>query len=214
MSRNDTRRDEVLFAFHEAHERPTPEEVMKWTRQHPEFAEDIIAHAEHLLSLDALKEFRDDQPDEAAVERNWSWTLNAMFEAEKAGSSTPAAAPSGETFAQLLEKSGLTIPALARLIDIDRLVLGELNAGRLRPPINARLLDALSKAFHRARNELDQIIERTIATPKLGNAKASNKPEVYAQSYESVILSSDMSAEKKNYWLGRDSSWTPGGISG
>lgn len=212
MSRNDTRRDEVLFAFHEAYERPTPEEVLKWTRQHPEFADDIIAHAEHLLSMEAQKDLRDDQPDEAAIERNWSWTLNAMFDAEKTGSST--AVSSGETFAQLLEDAGQTIPALARLIDIDRLVLGELNAGRLRPPINARLLDALSKALHTARNELDQVIARTIAMPTLGNAKASNKPEVYAQSYESVIQSSDMSEEKKNYWLGRDSSWTPGGISG
>lgn len=212
MSRNDTRRDEVLFAFHEAYEHPTPEEVMRWTKQHPEFADDIVAHAEHLLSLDAPKDLRDDQPDEAAIERNWSWTLNAMFEAETAGSSTSVS--SGETFAQLLEKSGLTIPALARLIDIDRLVLGELNAGRLRPPINARLLDALSMAVHRARSDLDQVIARTIATPMLGNAKASNKPEVYAQSYESVIQSSDMIEEKKNYWLGRDSSWTPGGISG
>ena len=211
MSSNDTRRDEVLFAFHEAYERPTAEQVMKWTKQHPEFADDIIAHAEHLLSLDAKTDLCDEQPEDAVIERNWSWTLNAMFEAEKAGSTS---ATSGETFSQLLEKSNLTIPSLARLIDIDRLVLGELNAGRLLPPINPRLLDALAQAIRRAKSDLERAIDRTIAAPMLGNAKATSKPAVHAQTYESVIESSDMSSETKNYWLGKDSSWTPGGISG
>lgn len=212
MTRNDTRRDEVLFAFHEACEHPTANQIMEWTSRYPEFAEDIIAHAEHQLSWVAQREHHDGEPDESDVARNWSWTLNAIYEAEKAGS--PDATPAGETFSQLLEKAGMTIPTLARRIDIDRLVLGEINAGRLRPPIGARLLDALAGALGRARSELEQIIMRTLAAPMLGNAKASNRPEVYAQTYESVILSSDMSDEKKNYWLGKDSSWTPGGISG
>jgi hypothetical protein len=212
MSRNDTRRDEVLFAFHEACEHPTAEKIAEWTERYPEFAEDIIAHAEHRLSWLAHSDVNDNTPDEADIARNWSWTLNAIFEAEKSGSLS--AASRGETFSQLLETTGFTIPALARQIDIDRLVLGELNAGRLRQPINARLLDALSQTLQRAKEELEQIIDRTISAPVLGNAKASNRPEVYAQSYESVVLSSDMSPEKKNYWLGRDSSWTPGGISG
>ncbi len=212
MTRNDTRRDEVLFAFHEACEHPTAKQIMEWTSRYPEFAEDIIAHAEHQVSWEAQRELHNNEPDEADVARNWSWTLNAIYEAEKAGSTDVA--PAGETFSQLLEKAGMTIPALARLIDIDRLVLGEINAGRLRPPINARLLDALAIALGRAKSDLEQIIVRTLAAPMLGNAKASNRPEVYAQTYETVILSSDMSVEKKNYWLGRDSSWTPGGISG
>lgn len=212
MSRNDTRRDEVLFAFHEECEQPTVKQIVEWTRRYPEFAEDIIAHAEQQLSWEAQKELHDEEPDEAGVARNWSWTLNAIYEAEKAGPADPPS--SEETFSQVLETKGLTIPALARRIDIDRLVLGEINAGRLRPPINVRLLDALAAALGRDRNELEQIIARTLAAPMLGNAKASNKPEVHAQTYESVISSSDMSVEKKNYWLGRDSSWTPGGISG
>jgi hypothetical protein len=212
MSRNDTRRDEVLLAFHEACEHPTAEQIMEWTSRYPEFAEDIIAHAEHQLSWEAQKELHDKEPGEADVARNWSWTLNAIYEAEKARS--VEASPSEETFSQLLEKAGMTIPVLARRLDIDRLVLGEINAGRLRPPIHVRLLDALAEALGKAKNELEQAIARSLAAPMLGNAKASNKPEVYAQTYESVIQSSDMSVEKKNYWLGRDSSWTPGGISG
>lgn len=212
MTTNDTRRDEVLFAFHEACEHPTAEQIMEWTSRYPEFAEDIIAHAEHLLSWEAQRELHDSEPDEADVARNWSWTLNAIYEAEKAGS--PGVAPAGETFSQLLEMADMTIPTLARLIDIDRLVLGEINAGRLRLPINVRLLDALATALGRGKSDLEQIIARTLVAPMLGNAKASNRPEVYVQTYESVILSSDMSEEKKKYWLGRDSSWTPGGTSG
>lgn len=212
MSTNDTRRDEVMFAFHEACEHPTAEQIMEWTSRYPEYAEDIIAHAEHQLSGKAQLDLHDIEPDEADIARNWSWTLNAIYDAEKAGSL--AATTGGETFSQLLEKAGFTIPALARCIEIDRLVLGELNAGRLRLPIDTRLLEALSKALGRAASELEQSIARTLSAPMLGNAKASNRPEVHTQSYEDVILSSDMSAEKKNYWLGKDSPWTPGGISG
>lgn len=212
MSRNNTRRDEVLFAFHEACEHPTAEQIMEWTTKYPEFAEDIAAHAEYLLASEAQQDLQIKQPDEADVARSWSWTLNAIFEAEKAGHLNTKS--DGETFSQLLEQSGMTIPALARRIDIDRLVIGEINAGRLRPPINARLLIALAKIFERAVDDLEQIIARTLARPMLGNAKASNRPEVHAQSYESVIQSTDMSLDKKNYWLGRDSTWTPGGISG
>ena len=35
MSKNDTRRDEVLFAFHEACEHPTAESITEWTRRYP-----------------------------------------------------------------------------------------------------------------------------------------------------------------------------------
>ncbi|MGD9786047.1 MAG: hypothetical protein AB7E80_15675 [Hyphomicrobiaceae bacterium] len=212
MSTSDTRRDEILFAFHDACEHPTAEQIMEWTSRYPEFAGDIIAHAEHQLSWKAQPDLQNAESDEADIARNWSWTLNAIYEAEK--SASQEAATGGETFSQLLERAGFTIPALARRIEIDRLVLGELNAGRLRLPIDTRLLDALSKALGRAARELEQSIARTLSAPMLGNAKASNKPEVHTQSYEDVILSSDMSEEKKNYWLGKDSPWTPGGISG
>jgi hypothetical protein len=38
-------RDEVLFTFHEAYERPTAENIIEWTRRYPQFADDIRAHA-------------------------------------------------------------------------------------------------------------------------------------------------------------------------
>jgi transcriptional regulator with XRE-family HTH domain len=135
-----------------------------------------------------------------------------MYKAENA--QQPASNASAETFSQLLEKQGLTIPSLARKLDIDRLVIGELNAGRMRLPIHGRLLDALANALARTKQDLQSVLSRTLSAPALGNAKAKATPEVHQQSYEEVVLSSEMSIEKKNYWLGRDSPWTPGETSG
>jgi hypothetical protein len=38
-------RDDALWAFHLACERPTAEQITDWTRRYPQFAEDIRAHA-------------------------------------------------------------------------------------------------------------------------------------------------------------------------
>jgi hypothetical protein len=38
-------RDEVLFAFHQACERPTAEQIIAWTDRYPQFADDIRSHA-------------------------------------------------------------------------------------------------------------------------------------------------------------------------
>ena len=38
-------RDEVLFAFHQACDNPTAEQVTEWTNRYPQFAEDILVHA-------------------------------------------------------------------------------------------------------------------------------------------------------------------------
>lgn len=211
MSKNDIRRDEVLFAFYEACERPTAESIAEWTRRYPEYAADIIAHAEHQLAWLAQPEHHDREPDEADVVRNWSWTLDAMYKAQNAKQSADAP---GETFSQLLEMQGLTIPSLARKLDIDRLVIGELNAGRMRLPVHDRFLDALVDALGRARQDLQSVLGRTMSAPAIGNAKAEATPVVHQQTYEEVVLGSEMSTEKKDYWLGRDSPWTPGGISG
>lgn len=65
MSTSDTRRDEILFAFHDACEHPTAEQIMEWTSRYPEFAGDIIAHAEHQLSWKAQPDLQNAESDEA-----------------------------------------------------------------------------------------------------------------------------------------------------
>lgn len=38
-------RDEVLYAFHRAYDRPTAEQIVEWVTKYPQFAEDIRTHA-------------------------------------------------------------------------------------------------------------------------------------------------------------------------
>ena len=205
-------RDEVLFAFHEACERPTAEQIVDWTERHPEFAEDIREHAELLFSWLTRNEHPADEPDEAMIARGWSWTLNAIYKAEKEAEAAPEV-KSVENFSQLLQGRSMTIPALARQLDIDRLVVGELNAGRMKPPIGDRLTAALAEALKISSKHLAAAIQQSFASPAIGHAKAGQKPTVNAQTYDEVVSSSSMSEEKKRYWLGKDSQWTPGATS-
>ncbi len=205
-------RDEVLFAFHEACERPTAEQIVDWTEKYPDFADDIREHAELLLSWATQNEHLTEKPDEGMIARGWSRTLNAIYKAENEAEAAPEI-KSGETFSQLLDSRGLTIPALARQLEIDRLIVGELNAGRMRPPIGDRLVAALAEALKISSKHLAAAIQQSFASPVIGHAKAGQKPTVNAQTYDEVVLSSAMSEEKKLYWLGKDSQWTPGATS-
>lgn len=84
MTKNRTEgRDEVLFAFHEACECPSPETILEWTTRYPEFADDIREHAEQLMAWATHEDTSDARSDEALVTRSWSRTLNAMYNAEK-----------------------------------------------------------------------------------------------------------------------------------
>jgi hypothetical protein len=212
-SKNRTEaRDEVLFAFHEACERPTPEQIIEWSRRYPEYANDIREHAELQLSMLARTDLHAIEPDEATIARGWSRTLNAIYHAEQ--EAAPAEQPADQaTFSQLIERRGTTIPALARQLDIDRLVIGELNSGRIAPPIGSRLLSALVDALGISVKHLEAALRLTMANPALGQAKAVKLPSVKAQTYEDVVLGTSMSEEKKQYWLGRDSTWIPGATS-
>ena len=210
IKRNRTEtRDEVLFAFHEACECPSPEVILEWTTRYPEFADDIREHAEQRLAWLAREDRPDAQADDAMIARGWSRTLNAIYNAEKEEQGADQAACQ-VTLAQLIERSGTTIPALARELEIDRLVIGELNAGRMRMPVGDVLLGALLDALKVVQQRLDDAISRSAATPALGQAKANKSPSVNLQSYEEVVLRSSMSDEQKRYWLGQDTKWTPG----
>ena len=47
-------------------------------------------------------------------------------------------------------------------------------------------------------------LEKALAAPRLGLAKADAAPTVNARSYEEVIRDSDMTPEQIRYWLGGD----------
>jgi hypothetical protein len=104
----------------------------------------------------------------------------------------------------MLNTKGVTVPQLARQIDIDRFVLAELSAGRMRPPIGLRLVDALTGALGTTAAWLNAAATQLCTVPKLGHAKADRAPTINARSYEEIIRESTMPDDRKRYWLGEN----------
>lgn len=195
-------RDAVLFAFHRECERPSAAQIIEWTERYPEFAEDIRAHA--AVRLDRAPEHEDIEiePDETLLARGRSRALNAVYQArQEAGAGQTASAP---TWQKMLGAKGFTVPQLARQINIDRMVLAELAAGRMRLPIGVRLADALTGALDVSIASLNTAVEQLVAAPRLGHAKADRAPTIHTRSYEEIIRASNMPHSLKRYWLGED----------
>ena len=85
---NAVKRDEVLFAFHRACPRPTTEQVAEWTKNYPEFAEDIRIHAAIRLDWEARPEEASEEPDDLLLRRGHSRALNAIYNAKASSSSS------------------------------------------------------------------------------------------------------------------------------
>ena len=195
-------RDEVLSAFHQACERPTAIQIIEWTKRYPEFADDIRAHAAVRLDRAAGSDDVDLEPDETMLARGRSRALNAVYNARRDTAASNAACES--SWPQMLSAAGFTIPQLARRIQINRMVLAELAAGRMRLPVGVRLVQALTSVLGVTSDTLERVVTQLIAQPRLGHAKADQKPTVLSRSYEEIIRDSSMSDERKNYWLGKD----------
>lgn len=194
-------RDEVLFAFHRTCEHPTAEQIIEWTERYPHLADDIRAHA--AVALDWARSPEDDiqKLDGALLSRSRSRALNAIYNAQRAAEDKG----SGElTLQQMMSDAGLSVPHLARQIDIERSVLADLTAGRMRLPIGRRLVEALTAALGVTSDALERAVAPLLSNPRLGMAKADREPTVFARSYEEIIRGSSMSEERKQYWLGGD----------
>jgi hypothetical protein len=75
-------RDDVLFAFHRATSDPTAEEICDWVRRHPQFADDIRAHAEILKEWADRENLPEEALDEALLMRSRSRALNTLHNAK------------------------------------------------------------------------------------------------------------------------------------
>ena len=214
IERNRTvERDEVLFAFHVACDVPTPELVEEWVRRYPQYEDDFRRHAGILAARLVRAQVAEPEPDETMLARGRSRALNAVYNAEIEAQLADVA-PDVGTFTQLLEAAGTSIAALARKISIDRMVLAELAAGRMALPVGLRLSDALVAVLKETPLRLDAAFRQSLASPRLGHAKAEQAPTIHLRSYEEIILSSQhMGDEQKKYWLGQDTAWMPGAIS-
>lgn len=203
MHNKEARRDEVLFAFHQQCERPTAEQIIRWTTRYPEFADDIREHAAIRMEWNAMDDQEALEPSEALMARGRSRALNAVHNAQEAAK-TESEVSDETSFEALLAARGANVPQLARDIDIERSVLADVVTGRVCPPLGNRLLQTLSVALHTTISKVNAAVDYACAHPRLGHAKASHAPSVAARSYEETIRASAMSPERKAYWLVED----------
>lgn len=198
-----TRRDEVLFAFHQECAIPTLNQIINWTQRYPEFADDIRAHAGIMRDWAANEEAEEEVVDELMMNRARSRALNAIYNAQAVEQDNIQAAPE-TTFDQLLSGAGLDTRQLGRAIDIGRDVLSDLFRGRMSPPIGPRLVKALLDQLKATRAQFDRALAYAQSHPSMGHAKASQQPTIIQCSYEESIRRSSMSPERKSYWLEED----------
>ncbi|MGX4806871.1 hypothetical protein [Bradyrhizobium guangdongense] len=196
-------RDDVLFAFHQTCDNPTAEQVSEWTRRYPQYADDIREHAALRTQWSSESDEPGDEPDESMLARGRSHALNLLHSARQEAAA--AQNVSEKTWPQAVSAAGFDIPRLARCINIDRMVLAELNAGRMRLPLGRRLTDALTEVLGMSAAWLERVVTDLLAGPRrLGHAKADEAPAINTRSYAEVIQASSMSEDEKHYWLGED----------
>ncbi|MBJ7408327.1 MAG: hypothetical protein JHD07_35625, partial [Bradyrhizobium sp.] len=144
-----------------------------------------------------------DEPDESMLARGRSHALNLLHSARQEAAA--AQNVSEKTWPHAVSAAGFDIPRLARCINIDRMVLAELNAGRMRLPLGRRLTDALTDVLGMSAAWLERVVTDLLAGPRrLGHAKADEAPTINTRSYAEVIQASSMSEDEKHYWLGED----------
>lgn len=193
-------RDEILFAFNQACPVPTAEQIIEWCDRYPELAEDIRDHA--AISRDwAAQESCEAPPiSETVLARGFSRVLNLLHEAENA----PSAAPTVQSFRQAAQKQGLDVPKLAKKLDIDRNVLSTLFNGRMLAPAGRRLVAEIARALQLSEQRFHVLHQAALASPQLGHAKSTGAPTIKPQPYETIVQESQMTPERKRYWLGED----------
>jgi hypothetical protein len=199
-------RDDVLFAFHQACPRPTVEQIIDWTSRYPQFADDIRAHAAVARDWAAREGLAAEEPSENMLARAYSRALNALYKAD--AEAKPAEADAAQSFQDIIAARGTSVAALQRevggTVGIGRSVLADLVNGAMRGPVGQRFLDAVCRAVAINHDRFYAALEKALAAPRVGLAKADAAPTVNARSYDEVIRDSDMTPEQIRYWLGGD----------
>lgn len=203
-------RDEVLFAFDEAFERPTVDQIIEWVERYPQFAEEIRAHAAISWDLAAHADETREEPDEAALANAFSWVLSAMYETELQRPTPKARASNDATagFYEILSAKGKDFVELVREIGgdmrIKRTVIADLFNGSMLPPIAPRISRRVETCLSLSSIAFRSALDYAIAHPRLGHANAATVPRVIQRSCEEVVRTSGMTDEQIDYWLGTD----------
>jgi hypothetical protein len=196
-------RDEVLYAFHQECVKPTAEQITAWVRRFPQYADDIRAHAGIARDWAAQQDSHPEEIDVSLTARAYSQALNIIYNEEHPNVAAHAATP-GQTFHQMLGATGKEVYQLARELDIDRGVLADLFNGWMLPPACKRLADQVAASLKTTLEAFEAAMRFAVQHPYLGHAKADKVPTVKPRSCEAIIRSSNMSEERKLYWLAED----------
>lgn len=204
INRNE-RRDEVLFAFHQAYKRPTDVQIVEWIERYPEFAEDLRAHAAVAREMADADECEGEMPSESDLANAYSRALNAIYEAEQDLKNAAPAAALEVTFHDLLTIRGKDVPGLAREMSypvrMPRFVLAALFNGLMRGPFPARFSCTVQRVLSIDATQFLLCVDRSLAMPVMGPAKSTTMPTARARSCADIIRSSDLSSVDKDYWL-------------
>jgi hypothetical protein len=194
-------RDSVLFAFHQECERPTAEQIIAWTKRYPEFAEDIRAHAAVAWDWAIRGQEPSEQLDGSLAARGYSQALNLIFDEEHTNDNIAAKC---QSFQEMLAAAGKNVPAIARELDIARSVVADLVNGWMIDPIPARVAEGITSALSTTPDLFRSAMQLAQQSQYVGHAKSDKTPVITPQSGEQIIRESDMSEERKRYWLGED----------
>ena len=196
-------RDEVLFAFHQECERPSAEQIVAWVNQFPQFAEDIRAHA--AVAWDWATQPVDSQVEvnETMSARAYSQALNIIYSAEHSGVSA-SDEPACRTFQEMQTAVGKETHHLAKEMNIARSVLADLFNGWMQPPIRRRLVHSLRSLLSISDKQFNAALDHARQAPYFGYAKGNQTPIVTSRPCDDIIRDSNMSPERKRYWLEED----------
>lgn len=196
-------RDKVLYAFHLECERPTAEQIIDWVRRYPEYAEDIRAHA--AVSRDWAAS--DGEPaleaSGAMLDRGYSNALNLLYNAE-AKASARRGVSAVQSFHDVAAARGKEVYQIAGEIDIARGVVADLFNGGMLAPVRKRLVDAICNILQMTRAMFDAALTHALAHPRFGPAKSDKAPTITPRSCDEIIRDSNMTPERKRYWLEED----------
>ena len=191
-------RDKVLYAFHQECERPTAEQILDWITRFPQYAEDIRAHA--AVSRDwATREVRPVvEASEALLARGHSNALNALYNADMKKAKCSSSA---QSLHEIAAARGKDVFQIAGEIDVARGVVADLFNGWMHAPVCKRLVDAICATLQIARETFDSAMALALLHPRIGQAKANRTPIVMTRSCDDIIRDSNMSDDRKRYWL-------------
>ena len=181
--------DEVLFAFHRAVHVPRPEDVTRWTKDYPQFADEIRAHAAEIVDMEALA-------DEGA---------DALGTSVTSPSGVRASVPlvGGTTLRDVVRARGWTLAEFADELGISPAIVSDVNSGRIRAEtVGAKFLRRAGELLGQTAAEFAAVVVGPKQIPAAARLKSrSGRVEGRPMTWAEAVNASDMDDARKAFWL-------------